>query len=94
MTLLGVPLPVTVVTETWRFYEAVPVPRAASEAERAAGAILAAQLHEMVEPYGEVKSTLCSSRQKGDALLVTLSAECLEEIGESVPIYTEGAAGA
>ena len=89
VTLLGVPLPVTVVTETWRFYEAVPVPRAASEAERAAGAILAAQLHEMVEPYGEVKSTLCSSRQKGDALLVTLSAECLEEIGETAPIYTE-----
>ena len=43
----------------------------------------------MVEPYGEVRSTLCSSRQRGDTLLVTLSAECWEEIGETAPIYTE-----
>ncbi len=93
LSLLGVPLPVTVVTENWRFYEAVPAPRAAAEAERAAGAILTAQLREMVEPYGEVKSTLCSARQKGDALLVTLSAECLEEIGETVPLYTEEETG-
>jgi len=80
---------VTLVTETWRFYEPVPASRAAAEAERAAEAILSAQLREMVEPYGEVVSTLCSSRRKGDALLVTLSAECREEIGESVPLYTE-----
>ena len=92
--LFGVPLPVTLVVEGWRFYEPVPVPQDAARAEEAAEAILTAQLRELVEPYGEVKSTLCSSRQRGDALIVTLSAECLEEIGESVPIYTEGAAGA
>ena len=88
-SLLGVPLPVTLVTETWRFYESVPAARTAAEIEKAAGDILAAQLREMVEPYGEVKSTLCSSRRRGDALVVTLSAECREEIGASVPIYTE-----
>ncbi len=88
-SLLGVPLPVTLVTETWRFYEPVPVSRSAAETEQAAGAILSAQLREMVEPYGEVVSTLCSSRQKGDVLAITLSAECREEIGESVPLYTE-----
>ncbi len=93
LSLLGVPLPVTVVTETWRFYEAVPAVRTAAGAEKAAGAILTAQLREMVAPYGEVKSTLCSSRQKGDALAVTLSAECLEEIGETAPIYTEEETG-
>ncbi len=87
LTLLGVPLPVTLVTEKWRFYEAVPTVRTAAEAEKAAEAILSAQLREMVEPYGEVKSTLCSARQKGDTLIVTLSAECLEEIGETAPIY-------
>ena len=76
-------------TETWRFYESVPAARTAAEIEKAAGDILAAQLREMVEPYGEVKSTLCSSRRRGDALVVTLSAECREEIGASVPIYTE-----
>lgn len=88
LNLLGVALPVTLVTETWRFYETVPTPRTAAEAEGAAEAILTAQLQEMVEPYGEVKSTLCSSRQKGDTLTVTLSAECQEEIGQSMPIYT------
>lgn len=89
LSLLGVPLPVTVVVEQWRFYEAVPRVQAAAQAEQAAEAILTAQLREMVEPYGEIKSTLCSARQKGDALVVTLSAECLEEIGETAPIYTE-----
>lgn len=89
LNLLGVPLPVTVVVEQWRFYEAVPRVQSAAQAEQAAEAILTAQLREMVEPYGEVKSTLCSARQKGDALIVTLSAECLEEIGETAPIYTE-----
>ena len=88
-TLLGIPLPVTLVTETWRFYEAVPTPQDAAGAEQAAGAILNDQLLRMVEPYGEVRSTLCSSRQRGDTLLVTLSAECREEIGETAPIYTE-----
>lgn len=93
LNLLGVPLPVAVEVETWRFYETVPTPRTAAEAEKAAEAILTAQLREMVEPYGEVKSTLCSARQKGDALLVTLSAECLEEIGQTAPIYTEEETG-
>lgn len=93
LNLLGVPLPVTVVTETWRFYEAVPRARTAAEAEKAAEALLTAQLREQVEPYGEVKSTLCSSRQRGDTLVVTLSAECLEEIGKTAPIYTEEETG-
>ena len=88
-SILGVPLPLTVVTETWRFYETVPAARDPAEAEAQAEAILTAQLHEMVDPYGTVRTTLCSSRQKGDVLIVTLSAECEEEIGEKVPIYTE-----
>lgn len=93
LRLLGVPLPVTAAVEKWRFYETVPAPRTAAQAEKAAETFLTAQLHEMVDPYGEVKSTLCSVRQKGDALLVTLSAECLEEIGETAPIYTEEETG-
>ena len=40
-----------------------------------------------------MKSALCSSRQKGDTLVVTLAAECLEEIGETAPIYTEEETG-
>ena len=88
-SLFGIPLPVTLVTETCRFYETAPQSRSPVEAERAAEQVLAEQLQRMVEPYGTVRSTLCSSRQRGDTLTVTLTAECEEEIGESVPIYTE-----
>ena len=90
MSLLGIPLPITVVWETWRFYEPVPEARDAALAEKAMEAVLAEQLHQMVDPYGSVRSTLCSSRQKGDTLVVTLSAECEEQIGQPVPIYAEG----
>ena len=38
---------------------------------------------------GTISSTLCSSKQRGDTLTVTLLAECVEEIGKSVPILTE-----
>ena len=51
--------------------------------------ILTEQLEAMVAPYGTVTSTLCTSRQRGDTLEITLKAECVEEIAESVPIYTE-----
>ena len=60
-------------------------------AEKAAENVLAASLHSRVEPYGTVSSTLCTSRQRGDTLEVTLTAECLEEIGTQVPIYVETA---
>ena len=89
LSLFGLRLPVTVVTETCRFYDTVPVRREAAAAERAGEAILTAYLGSAVEPYGSVTSALCSARQKGDVLLVTLSAECVEEIGVRVPLYTE-----
>lgn len=89
LSLFGLRLPVTVVTETFRFYEAVPVRREPEAAERAGEEILTAYLASIVEPYGTVSSTLCASRQKGGVLTVTLSAECVEEIGVRVPIFTE-----
>ena len=89
LSVLGVPLPVTLVMEQYRFYETVAVERTAAEAEQAAEAVLTEYLHTLTDPYGTVKSTLCSARQKGDTLFVTLAAECVEEIGESVPILTE-----
>lgn len=88
-SLFDIPLPVTLVTETCRFYETEPQARSPVEAERAAEQVLTEQLQCMVEPYGAVRSTLCSSRQRGDTLTVTLTAECEEEIGEIVPIYTD-----
>ena len=59
------------------------------EAERAAEQALTGQLQCMVKPYGTVRSTLCTSHQKENILTVTVTAECEEQIGESVPIYTE-----
>lgn len=88
-SLLGVPLPVTSVTETYRFYETVSAEISAARAEAQGEAILTDYLHTLVDPYGTVSSTLCTSRREGDSLLVTLTAECVERIGERVPIYTE-----
>lgn len=86
-SLLGVSLPVTLVTETYRFYETADQPLSDIQAEKLGEAALTEQLRQMVEPYGEVKSTLCTSRKKGDTLVVTLAAECEEEIGQKAPIY-------
>ena len=88
-SLFDIPLPVTLVTETCRFYETAPQSRSPVEAERAAEQVLTEQLGQMVEPHGSVRSTLCSSHRRGDTLTVPLTAECEEQIGESVPIYTE-----
>lgn len=89
LSLLGVPLPVTVVTETFRFYETAPAALNKAAVEELGEQILTEQLEAMVAPHGTVTSTLCTSRQRGDALEITLKAECVEEIAESVPIYTE-----
>ena len=50
---------------------------------------LTAYLNTLLEGYGSVSSTLCTSRQEGDTLEVTLRAECREQIGQPVPIYTQ-----
>ncbi len=92
-SLLGVPLPVTWVSERYRFYEMVPAELDLARAEAMGERILTEQLEALVAPYGAVTSTLCTSRRRGDALEVTLSAECVEEIGRSVPIYTEESGG-
>ena len=92
-SLLGVALPVTAVTETYRFYETEAVTLDAAQAEALGESILRGELEAMVNPYGTVVSTLCSSRQRGDALEVTLAAECVEEIAQTAPIYTEEADG-
>ena len=86
---LGIALPVTLVGETWRFYEEQPVSLSRVQAEKQGEAALTAYLQTLVEPYGEVCSTLCTSKQEGACLRVTLRAECREEIGRSVPIYTQ-----
>jgi similar to stage IV sporulation protein len=84
---LGVSLPVTVVRETRRPYTADAVRVSAEVARRQGEAILTAYLHSLVDGYGTVSSTLCTVREMGGVFRVTLTAECVEEIGQSVPIY-------
>lgn len=88
-SIFGIPLPVKLAVEMYRFYETAPAELDKVQAEKLGERILTEQLEKLVEPYGTVNSTLCSARQRGDILEVTLTAECVEEIGESVPILTE-----
>ena len=87
-SLLGIPLPLKLTAETYRFYETEVAPFSAAQAEKLGESILQERLAQRVEPYGTVTTTLCASRRRGDVLEVTLSAECVEEIGRRVPIYT------
>ena len=89
LSLLGIPLPVTVIREEFRFYETAEVSLSPAEGQRRGELVLRRQLEAAVRPYGEIRSVLCASRQRGNLLTVTLQAECVEEIGVSVPILTE-----
>lgn len=89
LSILGVPLPVRLERETWRFYETVPKTITPAEGEELGRAVLEARLEAEVAPYGEVVSGLCTSRVVGEALEVTLRAECRERIGELSPILVE-----
>ena len=88
VSVLGAALPITWETETVRFYETEAAALSQQERQAAVGAALEAYLHSIVDPYGEVTASQTASRLRGDVLTVTLTAECREEIGETVPIYT------
>ena len=87
--MLGVPLPAAWVTEVYRFYDTVPAALDPAAAEDYGERILTAYLESLTAPYGTVSSTVCASRQEGDTLAVTLTAECVEEIAETAPVLTE-----
>ena len=97
VSVLGMVLPITWETETVRFYETEPAALSQQERQEAVGAALEAYLRSVVDPYGEVTASQVTSRLRGDVLTVTLTAECREEIGETVPVYTanepDGASG-
>ncbi len=88
-TLFGLPLPVTVEREVWQTYEIQQVKRTPEAAQKAGEQILLEYLHRQVDAYGSVCSTLCTAKPEGERIKVTLTAECLEQIGEPVPILTE-----
>ena len=90
LTLLGAVLPVTVVRETYRFYTPATAKRTEAEAKASGEAALRSCLEAEVLPYGEIRSTLCTARRRGNVLDVTLRAECVEEIGIPVPLAADG----
>ena len=92
LRLFWLPLPVTVERETIRQYATEPVTLTPEAARQRCEAALTEYLEALVADYGSVTSTLCTARQSGGVLTVTLAAECEEQIGERVPIYTEAAA--
>ena len=88
-TLPGdVPLPVTVVTETLRGYETREEPRSEQAAAVQAERELLARLEESLEE-GTILSRELTTEIMGDTLLVTLTAECEEQIGKFVEIPKE-----
>ena len=89
LRFLGIVLPVSTVREVWRCYTTETVTLTAEEARRQGEEILTAYLHTLVDPYGTVQSSLCTARENGGVLRVTLTAECREEIGRTVPIYDQ-----
>ncbi len=81
----GVALPVTAVSETLRFYELVERERTEDEALALADTVLTARLAAYMEE-GQVLSRELTSQVVDGNLVVTLVAECQEQIGRLVEI--------
>ena len=82
----GIALPVVWVREARRSYSPAEKELPAGEAQKLGEEILTEYLMTQLAPGGKVVSTLTSVREETDRYLVTLSAECLEEIGRSEEI--------
>ena len=85
----GLVLPVTWVTETRIPYETVHMERSRESARELGSAALERYLASQLGEGGEIVSTRVADAVQGDWLLVTLSAECHEQIGKVVPIYQD-----
>ena len=75
--------------ETTTAYDTQSADRTAAQARAEGEAQLLRQLDDMLTEGGTVTSTRFSTAQQGDTLLVTLAAECYEEIGVSVAVEVE-----
>lgn len=82
----GLILPVTWVKETLLPFDTVRMERSRIEAEELGRTTLEKHLTDLLGGDGEIVSSRIASAARGDWLLVTLSAECIEQIGEVVPI--------
>lgn len=86
-TLFGLfALPVTWETETLLSYELEVTPRSRADAEVQGKDVLETYLAALLGEAGSVTQRRFSTAVEGDTLVVTLSAECEEQIGKEVPI--------
>ena len=86
-TLFGLfALPVTWETETLLPYELEITPRSRAGAEAQGKDVLETYLTALLGETGSVTQRRFSTAVEGDTLVVTLSAECEEQIGKEVPI--------
>ena len=83
-----IPLPVTIVTETIRYYEVTPVVRKERDALALADTVLTRRLAAYIDG-GTVLRRDLTCEVIGDILLCTLTAECEEQIGKFVSIPKE-----
>ena len=86
-TLFGLfALPVTWETETLLPYKLEVTPRSRADAEAQGKDVLETYLAALLGETGSVTQRRFSTAVEGDTLVVTLSAECEEQIGKEVPI--------
>lgn len=82
----GFRLPITLQTETYLRYDTAEAERTRESALAEAEAALVARLAAEMAESGTVVSTRFSSAERDGYLVVTLRAECLEDIGVNVPL--------
>jgi hypothetical protein len=82
----GLRLPVTLVTERITSYGVYDGLRPEADARAEGETQLLSQLARTVGPDGRVLKTDISARRQGAYLLVTLRAECEEQIGADAPL--------
>lgn len=86
----GLRLPITLAAETVTAYgPSTDVPRSTREARDEGESLLRGQLEELLGDTGTAENVRIDAVEQGSWLLVTLRAECLEEIGREVPLTKE-----
>ena len=86
----GLRLPITLAAETVTAYgPSTDVPRSTREARDEGESLLRRQLEELLGDTGTAENVRIDAVEQGSWLLVTLRAECLEEIGREVPLTKE-----
>ncbi len=83
----GIRLPLRAEVHTSVLYDTAPLTRERQEVRRAGEALLHEYLLSLLD--GEIVSERYADAVDGEYLLVTLSAECLEQIGQTVPIQMD-----